>query len=294
MEISADQARTPRRVAAGVLVSTALAILAVLGYTGGAGDATGAYYGCPPGYGYGYGYGYCPPTEPPREPDHYLLYWTDESAQPGEALTLIDQFGSKRLQIEEAFSLMNPAEKRRTGRPAELVNNPDDHLVCHELFPQPASNRSVSVRNQFTGATVRTLRLGNVFAVCAPARKSLPTEPPPGTPPTKLDHYLCYDVLSETPDLPSETLLAIDEFGNRTIRIDQARDFCNPVEKRRDGRAAVPITQPEIHFVCYRITTHSPSFQPRNVRSNDQFGLEDPLELKYLRRFCVPSEKLEP
>lgn len=287
MEISADQARTPRRIAAGVLVSAALALLAVIGYTGGAGVAIGAYYYyCP---GAGAGYGYCP--EPPREPDHYLLYWTDESAQPGERLTVIDQFGTRQVQIEEPFSLLNPAEKRRTGKPAEPVNNPDDHLLCHELVPQQTANRSVRVQNQFG---TRTLTVGRPLTLCAPARKSLPTEPPPGAPPTRLDHYLCYDVSNETPDLPSETMTAIDEFATRSIRIDEARDFCNPAEKRRTGMAAVPITQDEIHYVCYRITTHSPTFQPRDVRTRDQFGFEDPLKIKYLRRLCVPSSKLLP
>jgi hypothetical protein len=289
----ADQPRRPQRIAAGALVTLALSVLAVLGYTGGIGLATGAYYYCLPGYGYGYGY--CPPTTttppPPRPPDHYLLYWTDETAQPGESLTVIDQFGTRRVQIEEAFSLLNPAEKRRTGRPAEPIRNPDDHLVCHELVPQQSANRDVRVSNQFG---TRTLRVGRPLTLCAPASKSLPGEPVPGAPPSRLDHYLCYDVSNETPNLPSETMTAIDEFGTRTIRIDEARDFCNPVEKRRDGRAAVPITQPDIHFVCYRITSHSPTFQPRDVRSRDQFGLEDPLELKYLRRLCVPSSKIEP
>jgi hypothetical protein len=265
------------------LVAFALTALAVLGYTGEVGQSAYYYY-CPGGSGSSYGY--CP--EPPRVPDHYLLYWTDETAQPGEVLDLVDQFGTKRVQLEEPFSVLNPAEKRRTGRPAEPVTNPDDHLVCHELVPQQSATRTVQVSNQFG---TRTLTVGRPLTLCAPASKSLPGEPAPGPPPARLDHYLCYDVSGETPNLPSETMTAIDQFGPRTIRIDEARDLCNPVEKRRQGRPPVPITQPDIHFVCYRITSQSPSFSARDVTTRDQFGTGI-LRLKYLRRLCVPSSKV--
>lgn len=260
----------------------------MIGYSSAGGLSSSGYYGyCLP-----YGYQYCPPPPPPPPPprpaDHYLKYLTDASSRDGEIVTLIDQFGTLTVQMHKPITFMVPAEKRRVGRPPTPINNPADHLVCYKLPNELQSlNRTVHISNQFRTST---LVVGQPIELCAPASKSLSGQPDPGPPPTRLDHYLCYDVLSEQPDDPSETMTAIDQFRSQSIRIDVARDLCNPVEKRRQGRPATPITQPEIHFVCYRITTTSPSWRQLGVNTRDQFGVEH-FRLPYQRRLCMPSSK---
>jgi hypothetical protein len=188
--------------------------------------------------------------------------------------------------LEEAEWLWNPAEKRRDGREPEPIQREDEHLVCYGLPYIPTADRFVVVRNQFTESR---LRVGRPLTLCTPASKS--PEGDPGPPPDDLDHYLCYDVRGETPIFPSETFGVRDQFGSRTVRIDRARELCNPAEKRREGREPEPIIRPEEHFVCYRITIQTPAFAPVGVITNDQFNRLQALRVRTLERVCVPSTK---
>jgi hypothetical protein len=289
VEIPADHTRTPRRIAAGVLVSSALAVLAVLGYTGGAGIAIGAYYYyCPNG---GAGYGYCPPPEPPRVAGHFVNYQLDKTKELGETLTAVDQFGTVRIRLMEPRWLFNPTEKRRTGKPTEPLQRPDEHLLCYGVNrSQPP--RIVQIKNQFATSTLRT---ADILALCAPASKS--ETGAAGPRPTDLDHYLCYDVTFESPKAGSETVGVKDQFGERTLRLGPARELCNPVEKRRDARPPEPILRPTEHFVCYRASVVQPPVPVRTVFTNDQFGPRQVRVTKSLgttsslQRLCVPSTK---
>lgn len=204
----------------------------------------------------------------------------------GETVTLVDQFGTRTMRLEEIEWLMNPVEKRRTGRDPVPITRPDEHFTCHGLPYRSVSERTVHVSNQFVGDS--TLRIGTALTLCAPAAKTLTGTP--GDPPTNLQHYQCYDVRGETPLFSSETLTLRDEFGTLTARIDRARELCNPVEKRRVGHEPEPILQPEEHYVCYRIVSHTPAFSARTVFTRDQFRL-DTLRVRSPRRLCVPSMK---
>jgi hypothetical protein len=223
-----------------------------------------------------------------RVPQHFKAY---ELAQPErftEAVTLVDQFGEHRVRVEEPEMLFTPVEKRRSGRPPTPIERPDEHLVCYGIDVTTFPERTAVVSNQFVERS--TLTIGRPKWLCTPASKTL--EGPPGPPPTDLDHYLCYDVRTESPRFSSETLGLTDQFHSETARIDRAREHCNPVEKRRDGRAPEPIKRPEEHLVCYRIVTTSPLFTARDVFTLDQFGPET-LRVVAPRRLCVPSEKIE-
>jgi hypothetical protein len=232
--------------------------------------------------------GFAPPPGVGVEPQHFASYDLSMPERIGETVTLVDQFGTKTVRLEEIEWLMNPAEKRRTGMAAEPILRPDEHLTCHGFPVSSYTTHTVRVSNQFTGES--TLRVGRPLTLCNPAAKTLTGTP--GDPPTTAQHYECYDVQTETPLFHSETLAITDEFGARTIRIDRARELCNPVEKRRTGRPPELIKRPEEHFVCYRITTHSPSFAARTVFTRDEFRL-DTLRVTSPRRLCVPSTKVE-
>jgi hypothetical protein len=220
-----------------------------------------------------------------RLDQHFLRYQLDQREAVGETVTLSDQFGTLQVRLEEAEWLWNPAEKRRTGREPERIQRPDEHLVCYGLPYIPTADRSVVVRNQFTTST---LRVGRPLTLCTPASKGLSGEV--GPPPEDLDHYLCYDVRGETPRFTSETLVVRDQFGERTIRIDRARELCNPVEKRREPREPELIIRPEEHYVCYRITIQTPVFTPLGVFTRDQFAFQT-LRVKTLERLCAPTTK---
>lgn len=219
------------------------------------------------------------------DPQHFSRYQLDQPELTGETVTLIDQFGTLEVRLEEAEWLMNPAEKRREGRAPELIQRADEHLVCYGLPVIATADRFVVVRNQFGESR---LRVGRPLTLCTPASKVETGEP--GPPPGDLDHYLCYDVRGEEPRFTSQTLVAGDQFGARTARIDRTRELCNPAEKRRAGREPEPVRQPELHLVCYRITTQTPAFGPRIAFTRDQFGAQA-LNVRTLERLCVPSAK---
>jgi hypothetical protein len=287
------------RVAAALLACLAAGALSSIAIAKSSGRAASAayYYYCPGGSA-GSNYGYCPPTTtttttpqppPPVPAQHYVAYDRQEPEQFFEELTLVDQFGSHRHEIEETEFLLTPAEKRRTGRPAEPILRPDAHLTCHGIDPpQTYPVRNVTVSNQFYANS--TLTLGRPVWLCAPASKTLTGTP--GAPPAPANHYLCYDVRSESPSFRSETLTTVDQFGTRSARVDRTREFCNPVEKRRDGRPAEPIVRPADHLACIRISTFTPAFSPRNVFTRDQFSLET-VRVATPRRLCTPSTKHE-
>ncbi len=257
--------------------------------------ASAAYYYYCPGGGAGSNYGYCPPTTtttppppPPVPAQHYVAYDRQEPEQFFENVTLVDQFGTQSHGVEEVEFLLTPAEKRRAGRPAEPILRPDAHLTCHGVNPpQTITERTVRVSNQFIASS--TLTIGRPTWLCAPASKTLTGTP--GAPPAPMNHYLCYDVRTESPSFRSETLTTVDQFGTRTARVDRTREYCNPVEKRRDGRPAEPIVRPNDHLACIRISTFSPSFSPRDVFTRDQFSLET-VRVVAPRRLCAPSTKL--
>lgn len=223
-----------------------------------------------------------------RVPQHFQSYDVNHPETVTETVTLVDQFATRTVQLQEIEWLMNPVEKRRTGRDQVPIERPDEHLTCYGMGYLPSANRTVHVRNQFVGDS--TLRIARPLALCTPAAKTLTGTP--GPPPSDLDHFECYDVTSETPTFRSETLEVRDQFGTRTVRIDRARELCNPVEKRRTGMAVEPVTRPDEHYVCYRIVSHTPAFSALNVFTRDQFDLET-FRVVSPRRLCVPSEKFE-
>jgi hypothetical protein len=216
---------------------------------------------------------------------HYVAYELNQPERFFENVTLVDRYGTHSgVGVEEAEFLLVPAEKRRTGRAPEPILDPNAHLVCHGISVASFPERTATVSNQFTPNS--TLTLGRPTWLCAPASKALTGTA--GPPPSGLNHYLCYDVRTETPIFPSETLTTQDQFGTRNPRVDRTREFCTPVEKQRAGHPAEPIVRSDDYLACVRISTFTPAFARRNVSARDQFSLET-LRVVSPRRLCVPS-----
>lgn len=221
-------------------------------------------------------------------PQHYATYDVTNPERVTETVTLSDQFGTRTVRLEEIDWLWNPAEKRRVGHEPSPILRPSEHYACYEIPYISTASRTVHVRNQFVGDS--TLTVGRPLALCTPAAKTHTGTP--GSFSIGADHYQCYDVTGESPRFTSETLGITDQFGARTIRLDRARELCNPVAKTRASGAVEPIQRPDEHFVCYRITTFSPSFSALTVFTRTQFGL-DSARVVSPRRLCVPSDKSE-
>jgi hypothetical protein len=104
------------------------------------------------------------------------------------------------------------------------------------------------------------------------------------------EHYLGYEVRNERPVLRGEDVLLTDQFGEERVHVGTARLLLNPVEKRRQGKAAEPILRPDDHLKCYRVT--GGLRQDRDVRVFNQFTRGgSTLHVKEPNRLCAPATK---
>jgi hypothetical protein len=112
----------------------------------------------------------------------------------------------------------------------------------------------------------------------------------PDEPVVTREHYLGYEVRSERPIFAGEEVLLSDQFGEERVHVGAARTLLNPVEKRRQGRAAEPIQRPDDHLKCYRLT--GGLRQDRDVRVSNQFTPDgSTLHVKEPNRLCAPATK---
>ena len=146
------------------------------------------------------------------------------------------------------------------------------------------SLRASSMRLALVGAVV-LLGAGGVAAGVATASASPRATPPP------VDHQLCYTASGPNFKIPAGVRL-IDQFspnGFVPAIVNPAVVHCNPVEKILPTGQIVPITNPNAHLACFKITP--PSTQPTpTVQVTNQFGtgILIPSQPNLL---CVPSWK---
>jgi hypothetical protein len=124
------------------------------------------------------------------------------------------------------------------------------------------------------------------YGYCPDSSSSVYYCPPPRVP----EHFLGYDVDSETPAIHGEDLVLEDQFGRETVHRGQPpRMLLTPVEKRRQGRPAEPIQRPDEHLKCWRLT--GGARQDRSVRVSNQFVTNRELFVKEPNRLCAPAVK---
>ena len=138
-------------------------------------------------------------------------------------------FGTHRFGVEEVEFLLTPAEKRRTGRPAEPILRPDAHITCHGINPpQTITERTVRVSNQFLANSMLTI--GRPTWLCAPASKTLTGTP--GAPPAPMNHhYLCYDV-KPTQRFRQRRVTIRNQFEKQDYIVIGPRLLCVPSTKK--------------------------------------------------------------
>ena len=76
-----------------------------------------------------------------------------------------------------------------------------------------------------------------------------------------------------------------DQFQTRTVELVKPVQFCNAVDKNREG-----INDPTAHLTCYKV--RKPSSIRRQVISTDQFGELQLNVQKRRNQLCVPSQEI--
>ena len=219
--------------------------------------------------------------------DHFKVYNVIDALPPVPIdVVLRDQFGERQAVVEQRRMFSPPVEKMLSaGGGISPIIHHENHLTWY-LFEGTAKERTLLVTNQF-GADQEWVVKDPIYLLL-PTHKlyvnGLPTGLPP---PSGLDHYLCYDVISGPPvGLDGVTLT--DQFHQEYVTVRDPLCFCNPANKivPDDG---LPIYDKANHLACYDI---NPKFPPPLVEvwANDQFGDMNfmVLENEYL---CVPSTK---
>jgi hypothetical protein len=220
--------------------------------------------------------------------DHFTCYKT--AAVPGaprfapiSGLPLLDQFGSKTVEVKKPKLLCTPTNKN--GEDPTAPSHPDhleDYQIRAAALP-PAPN--LLVQDQFGTLTLAALK---PTALQVPSAKSLVAFPPPPAAPG-VDHFACYKIKLATRFHPVSGVVLQDQFGTRTVDVRKPRRLCAPVNKNNEAPGAETHLA---HLLCYQIKqTSLPKFtavSPLYVAN--QFGQET-LAARSPRELCVPALK---
>lgn len=206
--------------------------------------------------------------------DHFKVYNIDP--QPVNAqVWLRGQFENvfKGAFVYEYAKFLNPVDKNGEG-----IIDKYDHLNWYWIETDPERDKGISLYNQFG---LQTIKIGRAVALLAPAEKVEPGSQPP----SKLDHYKVYEVISAQPIFWGVELK--DQFGYEANQAIIAKYFAVPVEKRHNN-LYFPILNPEDHLVFYMLEP-MPIGEYRPTR--DQFGGHDMRTIES-ELLGVPTKKL--
>jgi hypothetical protein len=110
--------------------------------------------------------------------------------------------------------------------------------------------------------------------------------PAPGERVPTWNHYVCYDVL--VGPLLGEPVILVDQFGDVTVQVLQAKYFCNPADKTVGGKF-YPMTDAQAHLACYAV--ENPDGSTHSVSVLDQFRHFDGVLLLNNDCLCAPAYK---
>jgi hypothetical protein len=218
--------------------------------------------------------------------DHFKTYTVEGPPLPAPiSVTLRDQFTTRQGVVEQIRMFSTPVEKFLPSGEISPIIHPENHLTWYQ-FTGICPQRTLLVSNQF-GADQEWVVKDPIYLLLPTWKiyvNGLPTGHPP---PTGLDHYLCYDVISGPP-VGLDGVILTDQFHQELVTVGNPMVFCNPVDKLvpDDG---LPIFDNENHLACYDISPHYPPGLIE-VWANDQFG--DSMFMVLENQFlCVPSTK---
>jgi hypothetical protein len=102
---------------------------------------------------------------PVAKPDHYSCYMVDEKKSLGKTVvSLVDQFTAEDVVVKKAREICVPVDKNGEG-----ITNPDNHLVCYDVFSKERVEKDVLVKNQFGEQKLRVK--WKVKRLCVPSLK---------------------------------------------------------------------------------------------------------------------------
>jgi len=220
--------------------------------------------------------------------DHFKSYLVSGYILPAPIdVVLRDQFGEMQGIVEHLTMFSPPAEKRLpTGETSPIIH-PENHLTWYDFIgPVGEPERTLLVSNQFGDDQEWVVK--NPVLLLLPAWKPYVNgQPTYLAPPSGLDHYLCYEVISGLP-VGLDGVILTDQFDQEPVTVGDPILLCNPADKivPDDG---IPIFDNENHLACYDITPYlSPALT--EVVANDQFGDSQFTVLDH-QFLCVPSTK---
>ena len=105
---------------------------------------------------------------PAARPEHFNCYKVDErTVLPTIFVSLVDQFTAEEdVLLRKPRELCVPVDKNGEG-----IVNPEDHLVCYQVFSKERVDRQVLVINQFGEQELRVK--WKVKRLCVPSKKVL-------------------------------------------------------------------------------------------------------------------------
>lgn len=177
----------------------------------------------------------CNPADPNRQdpiavadPNHLVGYEMQNanSVLPVRNITIVNQFGTVRLDATRLVRLLVPTLKSHTSTPPPLVDPPIDHFTCYAVErsrgePKFTPIPNVLVEDQFGPKTVDIMEPAQL---CLPADKN--GEDPgaqnhPG-------HLLCYNLKHARDNFGKLEVFTNDQFGPRDLRIIRREELCIP------------------------------------------------------------------
>lgn len=236
------------------------------------------------------------------QPDHYLFY--KASARERDHVTLADQFATKLFKVKNLKELGAPASKTPGAFSYEVLHE-DIHLTRYKIKRARGEPRHVRVDkrvvNQF-GEIVVEVRKPDRLMV--PAAKELDLHHPEVDPPDPetlddldFDHYTCYRIKLRG-EFERIQVRVEDQFTpGKIVEVVKPTRLCAPVEKTHDGHVFLPIQNPDIHLMCYKVKLlGEKNDRVRRVFVGDQFDPERRIRLdtRKPRELCVPSQKFDP
>jgi hypothetical protein len=211
------------------------------------------------------------------EETHFRCYIvSQQTPQPAETVTLSDQFlEDVALTVDEPLQFCAPTSKNGVE-----IEEPEEHLTMYDAPQELTPHLTVSTRDQF-GA--RALEVVSARVLLVPTQKRVGGLEFPN----RLNHYWCYE--ANGPRVGESHTLDDQFSGPDTVRVEEPRYFCNPVEKIHAGER-FRIVERQVHLTCYEIhgpqKTEPTQFDMTNQLETDTFTVTS-YEL-----LCVPSEKL--
>jgi sugar lactone lactonase YvrE len=202
------------------------------------------------------------------------------------------------------YSGTNPATGAVLGQPPNTPFNGPHSMALVPTGPGVSdvwfSDTGNHVVNRIVGvaAAAGAADTGNDVP-CLPDPAGVGTCPDPPTQPGGLDHYLCYQVQDDAGFAPQPVNLQ-DQFGTDDGVIPQTtsaatavdHQMCNPVTKTLPTGVSYPVSNPDVHQLCFADTRplHPTAV---TVTVKNQFGSGD-LAVGQATRLCLPSWKYDP